>query len=155
LIMTLMGEKCFMPRGLTRIYGWDWISMMISNRKNSILTIGFISMLAGSLTACTTCANAIPNDEPTMAEIYENAMQQSHQSTLEQARGQLKNIRNYGACTLQSRQTEINSLFPTLPNPQLVMYVYPHLSQLDEAPVPGYTTAFSLYEKTYYAVEGE
>jgi conjugative transfer region lipoprotein (TIGR03751 family) len=135
--------------------------MISNNGKNSVLVIGFLSILASSLTGCTTCANAIPNDEPTMAEIYENAMQQSHQSTLEQTRSQVKNIRcseNNLSCASRSTQTkigEMNSLFPILPNPQLVMYVYPHLSHPDEAPVPGYTTAFSLYEKTYYAIEGE
>jgi conjugative transfer region lipoprotein (TIGR03751 family) len=130
---------------------------MKMNSKNSILVISFLIILI-SISGCTTCANAIPNDEPTMAEIYENAMQQSHQSTLEQARSQVKNMRCCEACLLQNRQTEtnqINALFPTLPNPQLVMYVYPHLSHSDEAPVPGYMTAFSLYEKMYYAVEGE
>jgi conjugative transfer region lipoprotein (TIGR03751 family) len=35
------------------------------------------------------------------------------------------------------------------------MYVYPHLSRQDEAPVPGYSTAFELYEKAHYALPGE
>ena len=116
-----------------------------------------------SLTGCTTCANAIPNNEPTMAEIYETAMQKSHQSTLEEARSQVKNMRvnDHNKCcassNIQPMQKELDAtnLFPTLPNPQLVMYVYPHLNTQDEAPIPGYTTAFSLYEKTYYAIEGE
>jgi conjugative transfer region lipoprotein (TIGR03751 family) len=50
--------------------------------------------------------------------------------------------------------TEIEALFPTLPNPQLVMYVYPHLGE-DGAPVPGYATAFPLYEHVEYALPGE
>ncbi len=126
--------------------------------KYSILMAGFLTMLI-SLNGCTTCANAVPNDEPTMAEIYEQAMQQSHCSTLAQARWQVKIHVDYATkIPLSSRLNpapETNPLFPTLPNPQLVMYVYPHLSETDEAPIPGYTTAFSLYEKNYYAVEGE
>ena len=114
-------------------------------------------MMFINISGCTTCAHAVPNNEPTMAEIYESAMQQSHCSTLEQVRQQVKRT----SCDVMKVSTtpnntkEISQLFPTLPNPQLMMYVYPHLSHLDEAPVPGYTTAFSLYEKNYYAVEGE
>jgi conjugative transfer region lipoprotein (TIGR03751 family) len=149
-----------MHRALTQIHWRGWINRMIPNRKNRLLVVGLLSMLGISLTGCTTCANAIPNNEPTMAEIYETAMQQSHQSTLEQAREQVKNITcsDSLACIPSNTKTEmgeVNTIFPTLPNPPLVMYVYPHLSHVDEAPVPGYTTAFSLYEKTYYAVEGE
>jgi hypothetical protein len=49
---------------------------------------------------------------------------------------------------------ELDALFPTLPNPHLVMYVFPHLSE-DGAPVPGYATSFPMYEKTEYALPGE
>jgi conjugative transfer region lipoprotein (TIGR03751 family) len=104
-----------------------------------------------NLTGCTTCGNAIPNNEPTMAEIYETAMQQSHQYSLEQVRSQVKN--NNTCCV--SSDTDTANTFPTLPNPQLIMYVYPHFSTQDEAPIPGYTTTFNLYEKMYYAMEGE
>jgi conjugative transfer region lipoprotein (TIGR03751 family) len=43
--------------------------------------------------------------------------------------------------------------FPRLPNPDLVMYVYPHLAGT-QAPVPGYSTVFPLYE-SQYALPGE
>ena len=50
---------------------------------------------------------------------------------------------------------EINVLFPRLPNPTLVMYVFPHLAGGARAPVPGYTTAFPMYEQVEYALPGE
>ena len=50
--------------------------------------------------------------------------------------------------------SEIENLFPLLPNPMLLMYVFPHLSR-DGTPVPGYTTAFPLYERRHYALPGE
>lgn len=126
------------------------------NKKISLLIASFLATLM-SISGCTTCANAVPNDEPTMAEIYEQAMQASHGSTLEKARQQVKSQVNYVVKSSEklNHTPEISTLFPTLPNPQLVLYVYPHLSQPDEAPVPGYTTVFSLYERTYYALEGE
>lgn len=49
---------------------------------------------------------------------------------------------------------EIEQLFPLLPNPQLVLYVYPHLSAKGR-PIPGYTTAFRTYERDEYALPGE
>ena len=50
---------------------------------------------------------------------------------------------------------EIDVLFPRLPNPTLVMYVFPHLAGDTHAPVPGYATAFSMYEQVEYALPGE
>lgn len=49
---------------------------------------------------------------------------------------------------------EIENLFPLLPNPILIMYVFPHLSR-SGAPIPGYSTAFPLYDKPHYALPGE
>lgn len=42
---------------------------------------------------------------------------------------------------------EIKQLFPRLSNPTLVLYVYPHLAGAERHPVPGYSTAFTFYEK--------
>lgn len=50
---------------------------------------------------------------------------------------------------------EIKQLFPRLSNPTLILYVYPHLSGTERYPVPGYSTAFTLYEKVEYALPGE
>lgn len=52
-------------------------------------------------------------------------------------------------------QNEIYSQFKRLPNPDLVMYVFPHLSGTDPVPVPGYTTVFPLYQRVQYAMPGE
>ena len=41
-----------------------------------------------------------------------------------------------------------------VPNPDLVMVVYPHLAQ-GKYPVPGYVTVFPMYEQTFYALPGE
>lgn len=52
-------------------------------------------------------------------------------------------------------QNEIYSQFQRLPNPDLVMYIFPHLSGTDPVPVPGYTTVFPLYQRVQYALPGE
>lgn len=48
----------------------------------------------------------------------------------------------------------INSRFVRLPNPDLVMYVYPHLAK-GKYPVPGYATVFPMFESVQYALPGE
>jgi len=50
---------------------------------------------------------------------------------------------------------EIKSQFHRLPNPDLVMYVFPHLAGSDPVPVPGYSTVFPLYQRVQYAMPGE
>lgn len=60
---------------------------------------------------------------------------------------------NYSQYTRNS-MSELDVLFPRLPNPTLVMYVYPHISQAG-VPVPGYSTAFALFDKVEYALPGE
>jgi conjugative transfer region lipoprotein (TIGR03751 family) len=51
--------------------------------------------------------------------------------------------------------SDIDMTFPRLPNPRLVMYVFPHLAGDDQVPVPGYATAFPFYERVEYALPGE
>ena len=50
---------------------------------------------------------------------------------------------------------EIDTVFPRLANPTLVMYIFPHLSGDERSPVPGYVTSFPFYEKVEYALPGE
>jgi conjugative transfer region lipoprotein (TIGR03751 family) len=50
---------------------------------------------------------------------------------------------------------ETQLIFKRLPNPDLVMYVFPHLSGTEGNPIPGYSTAFPLYDTVHYALPGE
>jgi conjugative transfer region lipoprotein (TIGR03751 family) len=55
----------------------------------------------------------------------------------------------------RTAQNEVESQFSRLPNPDLVMYVFPHLAGSEPAPVPGYSTIFPLYQRVPYAMPGE
>lgn len=55
----------------------------------------------------------------------------------------------------RTARNEIYSQFRRLPNPDLVMYVFPHLAGTDPVPVPGYSTVFPLYQRVQYALPGE
>ena len=50
---------------------------------------------------------------------------------------------------------ELEVLFPRLPNPDIYIYVPPHLATDERIPVPGYTTAVPLYDRVEYALPGE
>ena len=54
----------------------------------------------------------------------------------------------------RSEAKELHGLFPRLTNPDLCMYIYPHLS-LENATIPGYSSCFSLYDQNQYALPGE
>ena len=58
--------------------------------------------------------------------------------------------RNYS----RDQESEITQLFPRLPNPDMVIYIYPHLAD-GNTPVPGYSTVFPFYKETQYAMPGE
>lgn len=47
------------------------------------------------------------------------------------------------------------ALFRRLPNPDLEMYIFPHLAGSEGVPVPGYTTVFPFYNRVQYALPGE
>ena len=49
---------------------------------------------------------------------------------------------------------ELRRDFRKIPNPEIVAYVFPHISD-GELPVPGYFTMFHLYERDHYALEQE
>ncbi len=55
----------------------------------------------------------------------------------------------------RTARTEIYRQFQRLPNPDLVMYVFPHLTGSEAVPVPGYSTVFPLYQQVHYALPGE
>ncbi|TPV23709.1 TIGR03751 family conjugal transfer lipoprotein [Pantoea anthophila] len=54
----------------------------------------------------------------------------------------------------RTQESEISQQFPRLPNPDMVMYVFPHMVQ-GNTPVPGYSTVFPFYGQTQYAMPGE
>lgn len=59
-------------------------------------------------------------------------------------------------CTVRHRlfQVRAGMLAGWLPNPDMVMYLYPHLAD-GNTPVPGYSTVFPFYSQTQYAMPGE
>lgn len=129
-------------------------------------------MLALLLGGCaSTKEDVFPKDMKPMSEVYDQHFSKLRTRGIDGARVRLQGERTPlpAAATdpavqplaepelvgyTREAHTEIEALFPVLPNPQLVLYVYPHLGE-DGAPVPGYATAFPLYERVEYALPGE
>ena len=121
-----------------------------------ISALGLIS-LAG---CASTKDTVLPQDGPSMKAIYEGHVQEMNAQDPQVIRNELGNRPILtGEAALQSYTRdafkEIDVLFPRLPNPSLVMYVFPHLAGEAHAPVPGYATAFPMYEQVEYALPGE
>ncbi len=128
-----------------------------------------ISLLLALSGCATTKEDVFPKDMKPMSEVYDQHFAKLRTRGIEGARlkertaalkataggselpqGAHPHLAGY----TREAHNEIEAVFPTLPNPQLVMYVYPHLGE-DGAPVPGYATAFPLYERVEYALPGE
>ncbi|MEW8074050.1 MAG: TIGR03751 family conjugal transfer lipoprotein [Candidatus Thiodiazotropha endolucinida] len=123
-----------------------------------IAALGLISLvLAG---CASTKDTVLPQDGPSMKAIYEGHVHEMNADNPQVIRGELGSrsiVTGDAALHGYTRDAfnEIDVLFPRLPNPTLVMYIFPHLAGVAGAPVPGYTTAFPMYEQVEYALPGE
>lgn len=64
----------------------------------------------------------------------------------------LKQFRENNMAPVSNHSYNIQG-FHKIPNPELRMYIYPHLAGNDQIPVPGYTTEFNIYGRDYYEVK--
>ncbi len=127
-----------------------------------LLLCSAIGLLAG---CSTSKEKLLPHGPQTMLDVWDQGTVGSAGSAagrqLLDARAELRRPVNAGsplaenASYSRTAQNEIYSQFRRLPNPDLVMYVFPHLAGSDPAPVPGYTTVFPLYQRVQYAMPGE
>ena len=129
--------------------------------QNPLTLISALSLISLVLAGCASTKDTVlPQDGPPMKAIYEDHVQEMNARDPQILRGELGNRPILtGESALQGYTREafnvIDVLFPRLPNPSLVMYVFPHLAGEAQAPVPGYATAFPMYEQVEYALPGE
>lgn len=120
------------------------------------------------VSGCSTNKDELlPHGGSTMMDVWDQGASGSSNSTssrqLLDARQDLRRplqtsqagVLDDNAHFSRTAQNEIYSQFKRLPNPDLVMYVFPHLAGSDPAPIPGYTTVFPLYQRVQYAMPGE
>ena len=111
-----------------------------------------------ALISCTsTKESVLPQDGPTMKALYEQHMAELYSPAATVRGGRplpQAGIEHYRGFVREAAN-EIDVMFPRLPNPTLVMYVFPHLSGDERTPVPGYVTTFPFYQTVEYALPGE
>ncbi len=135
--------------------------------SGKVLALCFTTVL---LSGCLGNKESIlPQDGPTMLEVYDQHFTGSSDAGLKPNTAERKSNRPLHTIKFRplhsgnrdlhgytrSAHDEIESVFTRLPNPTLILYVYPHLTSPGGHPVPGYTTAFPFYESTEYALPGE
>lgn len=139
---------------------------------------GLAVLLAGLLSACSVSGprespiNAVTKGSPTVVQIYRGqgaaaagadgsglaAPEATPRDRLLE-RSAPRPVRDGGADTDTQRYWSalepLRNRFARVPNPDLVMVVFPHLSR-GKYPVPGYVTVFPMYEQAdLYALPGE
>lgn len=111
-----------------------------------IMTLVFITGLTSFLTACASMSgNVVPEKGPTMEQVYDSMPVMKSE-----------NIPNKQV-QLETKLTEniVGHEFHKLPNPELKIYVYPHLSGNDHVPIPGYYTVFNAYTQDHYELANQ
>ena len=145
---------------------------MLSNLNKGLALALAVAVLSG---CATSKEELLTHSDRTMMDIWQQETGGGGSGTGQVARRQLLDARQslrrplteanvradvQAAPAAQVRYTrtarnEVYRQFQRLPNPDLVMYVYPHLAGTDPVPVPGYTTVFPLYQRVQYAMPGE
>ncbi|EHK2736941.1 TIGR03751 family conjugal transfer lipoprotein [Salmonella enterica] len=125
--------------------------------KVYILAMTLVMLLAG----CCSKEAILPAGGSTMLDLWQHRLGSVQQGT--QARETLRRPltgperqgdRTQAESYSHTQESELSQQFPRLPNPDMVMYVFPHLAD-GSAPVPGYSTVFPFYTRTQYALPGE
>ena len=129
--------------------------------RQPLTPITALSLISFMLVGCAGTKDTIlPQDGPSMKAIYDahlHEMNAQDPLILRHELGHRPIITGEAALEGYTREaaSDIELIFPRLPNPTLVMYVFPHLADEDQVPVPGYATAFPLYKRVEYALPGE
>lgn len=146
--------------------------------QNIAILISLSLLMSGCMGAKD---NILPQDGPTMKQVYEGHFSgepPAHQNESDpEGRGENEHERAVSKADAKQSEgliarrhdgnnhdltgytrtahNEIQQIFPRLKNKTLMMYIFPHLSKGERHPVPGYSTAFTMYRQTEYALPGE
>ena len=126
-----------------------------------VMRLFILISISSALVGCASSKDAVlPHDGPTMKSLYDAHFEGMHAASTETARSAvgsrplMPNDEAFAGFTRDSL-TELDLHFSRLPNPTLVMYVFPHLAGPSRVPVPGYATTFPMFEHPEYALPGE
>lgn len=126
--------------------------MATYNKLRMILACG--SALA--LNACASsilASNSIPEGGLTISQLYQQSINEPMPAWSVKRTNKAVNYAGY----TRDANNEIQSLFKALDNPQIPIYVYPHVAMIGDEQLlkPGYTTGFFLYKQNQFALASE
>ncbi len=129
----------------------DWIELKL--KRVSAAALAVLALCACSVTGPRE--SPLPAEGPTMKEVYDGHQSRAASTAADNA-SDVRGTRPAPPPDPLSRAyiERIEARFTRAPNPDLVMYVYPHLAT-GKYPVPGYYTAFPMYETVHYLLPGE
>lgn len=127
----------------------------MATHNKPLMTLAFSSVL--TLSACASSnltSNAIPEGGLTVSQIYQQSMGETMQPW--SIKRPLTKPVNYEGYT-RDASNEVQNLFKPLDNPQVPIYVFPHVALIGDEQLikPGYTTAFFLYKQNQFALASE
>lgn len=123
-----------------------------------------------SLLGCSSMrGNVVPQTGPRMEQVYDSmGIKKSTSSSVDTqpvvndpnstTEADITDIRRTVNTVNKAEKTQLivgKANFHKLANPELKMYVFPHLAGTTEIPIPGYSTAFNAYDRDHYALPQE
>ena len=122
------------------------MSQPLLSRSVAIIALALIE-------ACSSKLPGHDSDRRPMLELYKTQITNADVANINGIGGELRHGSADLTAYTRDANNELEILFPLLPNPKIVLFVFPHIAE--GVPVPGYATGFSLYEKDHYALPTE
>lgn len=137
----------------------DW------NKSRAALALTLVAVGLGGCSVAgkrESPVNEVTQGSPTVLQIYRGQGHVAGDAAELTAQQQLRSSSTARPIAAGDEDTQrywsalepLRQRFARVPNPDLVMVVYPHLAK-GKYPVPGYVTVFPMYEQTHYALPGE
>ncbi|KTD56732.1 hypothetical protein Lsan_2892 [Legionella santicrucis] len=127
--------------------------MVAHNKLYMIIALSSVLTLCACASAKVS-SNAVPEGGLTVSQLYEQSIGDPMPSW--SVKKSVTKPVNYEGYT-RNAVNEINVLFKPLANPQIPVYVFPHVALIGDEQLikPGYTTAFFLYKQNQFALASE
>lgn len=115
-------------------------------------------LIFGSALTLSACASpiskTIPENGLTVSELYKQSMGEPMQPwSLKRCMSKAVHYEGY----TREASNEIQQLFKPLHNPQIPIYIFPHVALIGDEQLikPGYTTGFFLFKQNQFALASE
>jgi conjugative transfer region lipoprotein (TIGR03751 family) len=117
------------------------------------LMIALVPLILINVMGCQhVSGNVVPQKGPAMEDVYDDVQRSTVSKKESHSQDDLVSGQTVAhQKILVSNQNEIQG-FHKLANPELTLYVYPHIAGSEEVPIPGYYTVFNAYDRDHYVL---